>query len=66
MAFPPGKVNTDEANSSHMAGCTAPLTWRGGDKVIAYVDLAVRDDPPVVLYPCGAPPARVSPAIGPS
>ena len=30
MAFPPGKVNTDEANSSHMAGCTAPLTWRGG------------------------------------
>jgi hypothetical protein len=29
MAFQPGKVSTDEAKSSHMAGCTAPLTWRG-------------------------------------
>ena len=34
--------------------------------MIAYVDLTVRDDPPVVLYPCGTPPARLSPAIGPS
>ncbi len=48
-----------------LAGCAAPLTWRGGDRVIAYVVLAVRDDPPVVLCPCGTPPARLPPAIGP-
>ncbi len=41
------------------------LPGEGGDRVIACVDLAVRDDPPVVLYPCGTPPAGLSPAIGP-
>jgi hypothetical protein len=36
------------------------LPGEGSDRVIAYVDLAVRDDPPVVPCPCDTPPARLS------